>query len=191
MFWCTAFYVINPKYFSRSVRKHTFWQVRPKKTQISLRIRAVLSKASFCAWKNFAPLAIQNEHSEDSDQTARMRRLIWIFVGRTCPKVLTLWLIQNEHMGFCLGCIVSMVECFWVMFYNASFYVNYRKYLEPTVYTLSIGTPYLLTILVLNFRNSPFYYLLRCLKSCYMYGTALTLIRRHVLLHLICVYTIC
>ena len=25
--------------------------------------------------------------NEDSDQTARMRRLIWVFVGRTCKKV--------------------------------------------------------------------------------------------------------
>ena len=40
-------------------------------------------------------LAIQNVPSEDSDQTARMRRLIWIFAGRTCTKIffLTLWLI--------------------------------------------------------------------------------------------------
>ena len=32
----------------------------------------------------------RNVRNEDSDQTARMRRLIWIFLGRTCPKVL-LW----------------------------------------------------------------------------------------------------
>ena len=31
-------------------------------------------------------LAIQNAPDEDSDQTARMRRLIWIFTGRPCPK---------------------------------------------------------------------------------------------------------
>ena len=37
--------------------------------------------------------------------------------------------------------------------------------------TVSIGTPYLLTILVLNFEiHSPFYYLLMCLKYCSMYG---------------------
>ena len=34
-----------------------------------------------------------------------------------------------------------------------------------TIFTLSIGTPYLLTILVLKFENSLFYYLLMCLKS--------------------------
>ena len=26
--------------------------------------------------------------NEDSEQTARMRRLIWVFVGRTCQRVL-------------------------------------------------------------------------------------------------------
>ena len=32
-------------------------------------------------------MAIQNAVSEDSDQTARMRKLIWIFAGRACPKI--------------------------------------------------------------------------------------------------------
>ena len=39
------------------------------------------------AWRNHASLAIQNAHSEDSDQTVRTNKLIWIFAGRTCPKV--------------------------------------------------------------------------------------------------------
>ena len=69
------------------VRKRTFWYVRPTKTQISLRIRAVWSESSLSAWRNFASLAIQKAPSEDSDQTARMRRLIRIFAGRTCLKV--------------------------------------------------------------------------------------------------------
>ena len=37
--------------------------------------------------KNFASFAIQNAPSENSDQTARMRRLVWIFAGRTWPEV--------------------------------------------------------------------------------------------------------
>ena len=60
--------------------------VRPTKTQISLRVCAVWSESSLSAWRNFASLAIQNAPSEESDQTARMRRLIWIFAGRTSPK---------------------------------------------------------------------------------------------------------
>ena len=72
---------------SRNERKHTFWHVRQTNTQISLRIRAVWSESSLSAWSNFASLAIRNAPSEDSDQAARMRRLIWIFAWRTCSKV--------------------------------------------------------------------------------------------------------
>ena len=52
--------------------------------------------------KKLASLAIQNEPSEDSDLTARMRRLIWIFAGRTCPKVrlLTLQLVKIWYFSF-------------------------------------------------------------------------------------------
>ena len=75
-----------------NVRKRTVWQVRPTKIQISLRGL----ESSLSAYRNFAPLAFQNVPSEDSDQTLRKRRLIWIFAGRKCPQVrfLTLWLIQ-------------------------------------------------------------------------------------------------
>ena len=46
-------------YISRNVRKRTFWNVRPTKTQISLRIRAVWSESSLSTWRNVASLAIQ------------------------------------------------------------------------------------------------------------------------------------
>ena len=39
-----------------------------------------------------------------------------------------------------------------------------QKNVRCTVFTLSIGTPYLLTILVLKFWNSPVYYLLMCIN---------------------------
>ena len=63
--------------------------------------RAVWSESSFSAWRNFASLAFQNAPSEDSDQTARKRRLIWIFAERTCQKVrfLTLRLICSLEAG--------------------------------------------------------------------------------------------
>ena len=79
-------------YSGCSVRKRTFWHVRSKKTQISLHIRAVWSESSLSEWRNFAFLAIQNVPSEDSDQTARMRRLIWIFAWYTCLKICFLML---------------------------------------------------------------------------------------------------
>ena len=61
--------------------------VRPAKTQISLGIRPVWSKSSLSAWRNIGPLTTYWAHSEDSDQTGRMPRLIWVFAGRTCHFV--------------------------------------------------------------------------------------------------------
>ena len=57
--------------------------VRPAKTQISLGIRPVWSESSLSAWRNLGSLASHWAHSEDSDQTGRMPRLIWVFAGRT------------------------------------------------------------------------------------------------------------
>ena len=57
--------------------------VRPAKTQISLGIRPVWSESSPSAWRKLGSLATHWAHSEDSDQTGRMPRLIWVFAGRT------------------------------------------------------------------------------------------------------------
>ena len=57
--------------------------VRPAKTQISLGIRPVWSAPSLSAWRKIGSLAIYWAHSEDSDQTVWMPRLIWVFAGRT------------------------------------------------------------------------------------------------------------
>ena len=57
--------------------------VRLAKTQISLGIHLVWSESSLSAWKNLGSLATHWVHSEDSDQTGRMPRLIWVFAGRT------------------------------------------------------------------------------------------------------------
>ena len=57
--------------------------VRPAKTQISLGIRPVWSESSLSAWRNVGFLATHWVHSEDTDQTGRMPRLIWVKTGRT------------------------------------------------------------------------------------------------------------
>ena len=85
--WKLIIFVRHKKHRIRAGRKRIFWHVCPTMTQISLRIRAVWLESSLSAWRHFASLTIQNATSEDSDQTARMRRLIWIFAGRTCPEV--------------------------------------------------------------------------------------------------------
>ena len=67
--------------------KPTKWHVRPAKTQISLGIRPVLSESSLPAWRKLGSLATHWAHSEDSDQTGRMPRLIGVFAGCTCHFV--------------------------------------------------------------------------------------------------------
>ena len=57
--------------------------VHPAKTQINLGIRPVWSESSLCAqWAAKGPSFLLAD-SEDSDQTGRMPRLIWVFAGRT------------------------------------------------------------------------------------------------------------
>ena len=61
--------------------------VRPAKIQISLGIRPVWSESSLCAeWVAKDPSFLHAD-SEDSDQTGRMRRLIWDFAGRTVASL--------------------------------------------------------------------------------------------------------
>ena len=73
--------------------------VCPAKTQIS---RPGWSESSLCTkWvaedPNFLPA-----DSEDSDQTGRMPRLIWVFAGCTCHFVgfVTRWLIWQTYQGY-------------------------------------------------------------------------------------------
>ena len=68
---------------SRLTTKPTKWPVRPAKTQISLGICPVWSECLLSAWKKLGSLATHWAHNEDSDQTGRMPRLIWVFAGRT------------------------------------------------------------------------------------------------------------
>ena len=72
-------------YFSRRTTKPTKWHVRPAKTQIG--IRPVWSETLLSVWRNIRPLTTHWVHSEDSDQTGWMPRLIWVFAGRTCHFV--------------------------------------------------------------------------------------------------------
>ena len=65
--------------------------VRPAKTQISLGIHPVWSESSLCAhWVAKDPSFLRTD-SEDSDQTGRMPRLIWIFAGRTLILLVLSW----------------------------------------------------------------------------------------------------
>ena len=70
-------------HMSRLVTKPTKWHVRPVKTPNNLGIRQVLSESSLSTVRILGALATHWAHSEDSDQTGRMPRLIWVFAGRT------------------------------------------------------------------------------------------------------------
>ena len=71
--------------------KPTKWHVRPAKTQISLGICPVWSESLLSAWRKLGSLATHWAHSEDSDQTGRMPRLIWVFAGRTVILLVLSW----------------------------------------------------------------------------------------------------
>ena len=72
---------------NRNVKKRTFGQVRQAKIQISLRIRAFWSEYSLIAFRIAKEVKFLHADIEDSDQIARMHRLIWVFFKQTCHKV--------------------------------------------------------------------------------------------------------
>ena len=76
---------------SHLMTKQTEWHVRSAKTQISLGIRPVWSESLLSAWRKLGSLASHWAHSEDSDQTGWMPRLIWVFVGHTVIMLVMSW----------------------------------------------------------------------------------------------------
>ena len=63
--------------------EYFFFNKLLRNTQISLGIRPVWSESLLCAqWVAKGSVLLQAD-SKDSDQTGRMRRLIWVFAGRT------------------------------------------------------------------------------------------------------------
>ena len=66
-------------YFSRNVGKRTFGHLRPAKILIRFFTERILDSQG---------CKVFHSDNEYSDQTARMCRLICVFVGRACQKVL-------------------------------------------------------------------------------------------------------
>ena len=75
---------MNQNDMSQRTTKPTNWHVRPAKTQISLGICPVWSESSLCTQRVGKDPSFLHADSKDSDQTRRMPRLIWVFLGRTC-----------------------------------------------------------------------------------------------------------
>ena len=79
--------------------------VRPAKTQISLGTHPVWSQSSLCThWVAEDPVFLHVD-SEDSDQTGRMPRLIWVFAGRTVILLVLSW--GGSFVGFLLSIAVG------------------------------------------------------------------------------------
>ena len=75
------------KQMSHILGKRNFGHVRQAKIQISLRIRAGWAESSLGAFWITMDAKFLNADNRDSEQKARMRNLIWVFVGLTCQKV--------------------------------------------------------------------------------------------------------
>ena len=76
--------------------------VRPAKTQIRLGIRPVWTESLLCAqWVAKDPSFLHAD-SEDSDQTGRMPRLIWVFAGRTLTLLVLSRGGSNKQINFVL-----------------------------------------------------------------------------------------
>ena len=92
----------SPKTIEPRHDKTNKMTVRPAKNQISLGIRPVWSESSLCAqWVAKDPSFLHAD-SEDSGQTGRMPRLIWVFVGRTLT-LLVLSCCGSTFMQFSLN----------------------------------------------------------------------------------------
>ena len=84
-------YRLNLKQLEPPRDKTNKMAVRPAKTQINLGIRPVWSESSLCAqWVAKDPSFLHAD-SEDSDQSGRVPRLIWVFAGRTTSLLVLSW----------------------------------------------------------------------------------------------------
>ena len=112
---CSGFKVtfINKRFESQ--REKPYLLTCTPKTQSSLCIHMVWIESSLSEWRN---LVVQNAPSEYSDQTARMRSLIWIFAACIYSKVrlLTLPLVVSFFVySWRLLCWVSLVcRAYWL-----------------------------------------------------------------------------
>ena len=97
-----------------NVRKRTFGHVHPAKTQISLRIRAVLSEFSLGA---FWIVRVQRFVMLTMKTLIRLHKLIWVFVGRTCQKVrfLTLQTLHAKHNDFLKCSGPEVIKLFFML----------------------------------------------------------------------------
>ena len=81
--------------------------MRPAKIHICVGIRPVWSESSLSAWRKLGSLATHWAHSEGSDQTGQMPKLISVFAGRTVTLLV-------------LSCCGSSFKCTDMLLNNSS-----------------------------------------------------------------------
>ena len=120
----------------------------PAKSQISLSIRPVGSESSLCAWRNLGSSHVANHwaHSEDSDQTGRMPRLIWVFAGRTSFLLVSSWGDSFVFIRFLLTLFLDLIVA--VTGYRCQYFLHYlsRNYVGCLFLTNKIDAWWNLTI---------------------------------------------
>ena len=94
----------------------TSWQNQQNGMCAQRRLRSAWASAqsdqsSLSVWRKLGSLATHWTHSEDSDQTGRMPRLIWVFAGRT-----VIWLV--------LSCAGSFMATFILAYWTSSFLIQ-------------------------------------------------------------------
>ena len=125
-------YLTNSKmHLSRDMTKPTKWLCAQRK----LRSESLLS-----AWRNLGSIATHWVHSEDSDLTGQMSRLIWVFAGPThillvlsCFSILHNFFTVIQFI-FCLSSVIGrpfliygvsgVVFHFYLIFYRNFLYAN-------------------------------------------------------------------
>ena len=121
-------YTFYFRYLSRCMTKQTIWPVRPAKTQVSLGIHPVWSEFSLCSQWVAKDLKFLHVDSEDSDQTGRIPRLVWVFAGCTgntvgfvMRRLIWFWFC---HEAAYLIVVVQILPAFHVVFKVSSLHLK-------------------------------------------------------------------
>ena len=131
--------------------KLTKW-LRPSKTQISLGICPVWSESLLCTqWVAKDPNFLHAD-SEDSDQTGRMPRLIWVFAGRTCHFVGFVMRRLIFFVSFYSEGWLEHTELFYGSYFNRTVSVplmGEHVYNMDLAYMFAVGAVFFLNFILL------------------------------------------
>ena len=101
-FSCWFFFVdiLNQEHLGCDMAKPTKW--------LCAQQRLTSAWASLSTWRKLGSLATHEVHSEDSDQTGRMPRLIWVFAG--CTSTLLVLSCRGSFVVFFRKCLTECLR---------------------------------------------------------------------------------